>query len=60
VGGAAGHVVGHHAVVGAVGGCLVGRHLDKKKKQEAKDAAEAKKQAEKTPKGNLDSKQNGA
>ena len=34
VGGAAGHVLGHHAIAGAVGGCLVGRHLDKKKKQE--------------------------
>jgi len=32
-GGVAGHYAGHHAVVGAVGGCFVGRHLAKKHDQ---------------------------
>ena len=32
-GGVAGHYAGHHAVVGAVGGCFVGRHLAHKHDQ---------------------------
>lgn len=27
VGGVAGHYAGHHGVIGAVGGCIAGRHL---------------------------------
>lgn len=27
VGGMAGHYAGHHGLIGAVGGCLAGRHL---------------------------------
>jgi hypothetical protein len=27
VGGVAGHYAGHHGVIGAIGGCLYGRHL---------------------------------
>ncbi|MCG2591531.1 hypothetical protein LZ009_01885 [Ramlibacter sp. XY19] len=34
VGGAAGHVAGHHGVLGAIGGCLVGRHHANKKERE--------------------------
>ena len=34
VGGVAGHYAGHHPVVGAVGGCLVGRHMAKKHTEE--------------------------
>ena len=32
VGAAAGHVAKHHGVLGAIGGCLVGRHLAKKRR----------------------------
>lgn len=36
VGGVAGHVVGGHGLLGAAGGCAVGRHeANKKAKQEA-------------------------
>jgi hypothetical protein len=35
VGGAAGHVVGHHGLLGATAGCLVGHHRAKKKEREA-------------------------
>ncbi|KAF3997044.1 hypothetical protein [Glaciimonas immobilis] len=31
VGGVAGHVAGHHGLVGAAGGCVVGRHMANKK-----------------------------
>lgn len=34
VGGVAGHYAHHHAVIGAVGGCLVGRHMAKRHAQE--------------------------
>ena len=27
VGGAAGHYAGHHGVMGAIGGCVVGHHM---------------------------------
>jgi outer membrane lipoprotein SlyB len=42
VGAVAGHFVGKgHAVLGAVGGCVVGRHMAKKKhEQEAQAAAD--------------------
>lgn len=43
-GAAVGHVLGAHAVVGAVGGCLIERRREKKEKQE-RDAAGAKKRA---------------
>jgi hypothetical protein len=33
-GGVAGHVAGHHGLIGAAGGCLVGRHLSNKHEQE--------------------------
>jgi len=33
VGGVAGHYAGHHGVLGAVGGCIAGRHLANKKPQ---------------------------
>lgn len=35
VGGVAGHVAGKHGVIGAVGGCLVGRHMANKKEKKA-------------------------
>ncbi len=34
VGGVAGHVAGDHGVAGAVGGCIVGRHMANKKAKE--------------------------
>jgi hypothetical protein len=34
VGGAAGHVVAHHGLLGAAAGCLIGRHHAAKKAQE--------------------------
>jgi hypothetical protein len=34
VGGVAGHYAGHHGVLGAVGGCITGRALAKKKLQQ--------------------------
>lgn len=40
VGGVAGHVAGKHGVVGAVGGCVVGRHMANKKAKKEKAAAE--------------------
>ena len=43
VGGAAGHVVGRHAVAGAIGGCLVGRHMATKKAEDEKKAENEKK-----------------
>ena len=36
VGGVAGHVAGHHALIGAAGGCVVGRHMANKKTAEQK------------------------
>jgi hypothetical protein len=41
VGGLGGYVAGHHAVLGAIGGCLVGRHMANKKDKEAAEAAAA-------------------
>ena len=36
VGGVAGHYAGHHGVIGAIGSCIVGRHLaNEKAKQQA-------------------------
>lgn len=32
VGGVAGHVAGHHGLLGAAAGCAVGHHMAKKKK----------------------------
>lgn len=49
VGGVAGHVAGHHGVLGAAGGCLIGRHRANK---QAKENAKAQDQApalQKTP-----------
>lgn len=37
VGGVAGHVAGKHGVVGAVGGCVVGRHMANKKAKKEKE-----------------------
>lgn len=34
VGGVGGHVAGGHAILGAAGGCLVGRHMANKKDQQ--------------------------
>ncbi len=36
VGGVAGHYAGHHGFLGALGGCLYGRHLAHKNQQTAK------------------------
>jgi len=38
IGGVAGHYAGHHGVLGAIGGCLYGRHLAHKNQQAAKHA----------------------
>jgi hypothetical protein len=35
VGGIAGHYAGHHGVLGAIGGCLYGRHLAHKNQRSA-------------------------
>jgi outer membrane lipoprotein SlyB len=37
VGGAAGHYVGHHGVLGAMAGCVVGRHQANKRAQQGTD-----------------------
>lgn len=41
VGGVAGHYAGHHGVIGAMGGCVAGRHLanEKAKQQQQQRAA---------------------
>jgi hypothetical protein len=39
VGGVAGHYAGRHALLGAIGGCLVGRHLANEKEKEKAAAA---------------------
>jgi hypothetical protein len=39
VGGVAGHYAGHHTVLGALGGCAVGRHLANEKEKENGAAA---------------------
>lgn len=41
VGGVGGHVAGHHGLLGAAGGCVVGRHMANKKEKEAEAAAAA-------------------
>jgi hypothetical protein len=41
VGGVAGHVAGRHTLLGAAGGCLVGRHLANKKARQAHAATPA-------------------
>ncbi len=38
VGGVAGHVAGHHGVLGAAAGCVVGRHNANKSAREAQQA----------------------
>lgn len=40
VGGVGGHVAGHHAVLGAAAGCVVGHHRAKVKDREAAHAAQ--------------------
>lgn len=45
VGGVAGHFLGKHAVLGAIGGCAVGHHMAAKKEKEAKQQAQAQAQA---------------
>ena len=37
VGGVAGHYAGHHGLLGAAGGCIVGRHEAKRKAQLEKE-----------------------
>ena len=37
VGGVAGHYAGHHGILGAAGGCIVGRHEAKRRAQMQKD-----------------------
>lgn len=39
VGGVAGHYAGHHGVLGAIGGCLYGRHLAHENQRPAKQNA---------------------
>jgi len=39
VGGVAGHYAGHHGVIGAIGGCIVGRHMANEKDKEQQGAA---------------------
>ncbi len=38
VGGVAGHYAGHHGVLGAIGGCLYGRHLAHKNQRTVRRA----------------------
>ena len=54
VGGVAGHYAGHHAVAGALGGCIVGHHMakvneEKAKQQQAASDARAEPDAEVSP-----------
>jgi outer membrane lipoprotein SlyB len=37
IGGMAGHLLGRHAIIGAVGGCMVGQHMDKEKMKRYKN-----------------------
>jgi hypothetical protein len=37
VGGVAGHYAGHHGILGAAGGCIVGRHEAKRRAQMQKE-----------------------
>jgi hypothetical protein len=37
VGGVAGHYAGHHGILGAAGGCIVGRHEAKRRAQIQKE-----------------------
>ena len=39
VGGVDGHFAGHHGVLGAIGGCIVGRHMANEKKGQAPTAS---------------------
>ncbi len=39
VGGVAGHFAGHHGVLGALGGCVVGRHMANEKDRQQHGAA---------------------
>lgn len=39
VGGAAGHVVGHHSVLGAAAGCAIGHHRAHKQAQQGSQPA---------------------
>jgi len=41
VGGVGGHVAGHHALLGAAGGCAVGHHMAKKKEKQQAAAQQA-------------------
>ncbi len=42
IGGVAGHVAHHHALVGAAAGCVIGHHMSKKKEhQQAVQASHA-------------------
>jgi hypothetical protein len=42
VGGVGGHVLGHHALLGAAAGCIVGRHVaNKKDRQSAEQSHKA-------------------
>ena len=49
VGGVAGHYAGHHAILGALGGCAVGRHLANEKGKENAAAAAEREPAPATP-----------
>ena len=39
VGGVGGHVAGHHGLMGAAAGCVVGRHMANKKEAQRVDAS---------------------
>ena len=50
VGGVAGHVVGHHGVIGAAAGCAIGSHRAKvKDQQEAKNQAAVQQTSKEVP-----------
>ena len=41
VGGVAGHYEGHHAILGAISGCVIGRHMAAKQRREEEQRRQA-------------------
>jgi uncharacterized protein YcfJ len=51
VGGVAGHYAGHHGVLGALGGCAVGRHMANEKDGQQQGTAAQNQHPEPAPNG---------
>ena len=50
-GGVAGHDAGHHGVLGAIGGCVVGRHVANEKDREQQGTAAQNQHPQPAPNG---------